>query len=174
MQAVGGSPSSTSGSLTQPRTGVDSFHPRQSQEQPGKAFRSWLMPFMTPVLWRRRPSASRVGFEACETPRGLNPQAHTAKPDAGRAKYALPIVSQLTYIGATRRSDDTTSPKQTEWSFYENYFDWRKRKDRRTGSKGIGGCWPGDSQGRAQIWRFSSRYREPRKCQEALSSCRLV
>src|ERR1700730_16337778 len=60
------------------------------------------------------------------------------------------------------------------WSFYETYFDWRKRKDRRTGSKGIGGCWPGDSQGRAQIRRFSSRDREPRKCQEALSSRRLV
>ncbi len=40
---------------------------------PCKAFRSWLMRFMTPVLWRRRPSASRVGFEACDTPGGLNP-----------------------------------------------------------------------------------------------------
>src|SRR3984893_3456787 len=66
---------------------------------PCKALRSWLIPFMTPVLWRRRPSASRVGFKACETPRGLNAQAHTAKPDAGRVKYALQIVSQLTYTG---------------------------------------------------------------------------
>ena len=30
---------------------------------PCKAFRSWLIPFMTPVLWRRRPSASRVGLK---------------------------------------------------------------------------------------------------------------
>src|SRR3984893_6872237 len=66
---------------------------------PCKALRCWLIPFMTPVLWRRRPSASRFGFKACETPRGLNPQAHTAKPDAGRVKYALQIVSQLTYTG---------------------------------------------------------------------------
>src|SRR6202040_1042145 len=116
---------------------------------PCKAFRSWLIPFMTPVLWRWRPSASRVGFKACETPRGLNPQAHRAKPDAGRLKYG---------------SDDTASPKQAEWSFYENYFDWRKRKDRRTGSKGIGGGWPWDSQGRAQIRGFSSRERKPGKC----------
>src|SRR6266436_1961921 len=43
---------------------------------PCKAFQSWLMPFMTPVLWRRRPSGSRVGFKACEAPGGLNPQAH--------------------------------------------------------------------------------------------------
>src|SRR5258706_13900916 len=48
---------------------------------PCKAFRSWLMPFMTPVLWRRRPSASRVGYRTCETPGGLNPQAHTAKTE---------------------------------------------------------------------------------------------
>src|SRR6266478_7994465 len=32
--------------------------------------------------------------------------------------------------------------QKQERSFYENYFDRRKRKDRRTGSKGIGGCWP--------------------------------
>ena len=69
---------------------------------PCKAFRSWLMPFMTPVLWRRRPSASRVGFKACETPGGLNPQAHTAKPEASRVKCALQLVSQLTYT----RSDE--------------------------------------------------------------------
>src|SRR6202035_2315803 len=49
---------------------------------PCKAFRSWLIPFVTPVLWRQRPSASRVGFKACETPGGLNPQAHTAKPES--------------------------------------------------------------------------------------------
>jgi AcrR family transcriptional regulator len=49
---------------------------------PCKASRSWLMPFMTPVLWRRRPSDSKVGFEACETPGGgLNAQAHTAKSE---------------------------------------------------------------------------------------------
>src|SRR6202163_2570289 len=60
--------------------------------------------------------------------------------------------------------------QKQERNFYEDYFDWRKRKDRRTGSKGIGGCWPRDRQGRAQIWRFSSRDREPRECQEALSS----
>ena len=30
---------------------------------PCKALRSWLIPFMTPVLWRRRPSASRVGLK---------------------------------------------------------------------------------------------------------------
>src|SRR6267143_1400602 len=34
------------------------------------------------------------------------------------------------------------SLKQAERSFYENYFDWSKRNDRRTGSNGIGGCWP--------------------------------
>jgi len=56
---------------------------------PCKAYRSWPMPFMTPVLWRRRPSASRVGFEACEAPGGLNPQADTAKPEASRVKFAL-------------------------------------------------------------------------------------
>jgi len=56
---------------------------------PCKAFRSWPTPFMTPVLWRRRPSASRVGFKACETPGGLNPQADTAKPEASRVKCAL-------------------------------------------------------------------------------------
>src|SRR6266478_6634897 len=38
---------------------------------------------MTPVCWRRRPSASRVGFEACETPGGVNPQVYTVKPKAG-------------------------------------------------------------------------------------------
>jgi AcrR family transcriptional regulator len=58
---------------------------------PCKAFRSWLMPFMTPVLWRRRPSGSRVGFKACEAPGGLNPQAHTAKPEANRVKCAFSI-----------------------------------------------------------------------------------
>ena len=31
-----------------------------------KAFRSWLIPFMISVLWRRRPSASRVGFKSRE------------------------------------------------------------------------------------------------------------
>src|ERR1700687_2721628 len=65
---------------------------------PCKAFRSWLMPFMTPVLWRRRPSGSRVGFKACETPGGLNPQAHTTKPEASPAKCASRLVSQLTRI----------------------------------------------------------------------------
>src|SRR5260370_1130842 len=52
----------------------------------GKAFRSWLIPFMIPVWWRRRPSASRVGFKACEAAGGLNPQARTAKPEADRIK----------------------------------------------------------------------------------------
>jgi len=57
---------------------------------PCRAFRSWLIPFMTPVLWRRRPSASRVGFKACETPGGLNPAGpHTAKPEAGRTKIRV-------------------------------------------------------------------------------------
>ena len=43
---------------------------------PCKVFRSWLIRFMTPVLWRRRPNASRVGLKACETPGGLNSQAY--------------------------------------------------------------------------------------------------
>src|SRR5882724_4186863 len=56
---------------------------------PCKAFRSWLIPFMTPVLWRRRPGASRVGFKACETPGGLNPQTHTAKHEALPGKVRI-------------------------------------------------------------------------------------
>src|SRR5260370_38020698 len=38
---------------------------------PCKAFRSWLIPFMTPVLWRGRPNASRVGFRTCDPRCGL-------------------------------------------------------------------------------------------------------
>jgi pimeloyl-ACP methyl ester carboxylesterase len=34
----------------------------------------------------------------------------------------------------------TTFEQKQERNFYEDYFNWRKRKDRRTGSKGIGGC----------------------------------
>src|SRR5260370_30998127 len=58
---------------------------------------------MTPVLWRRRPSASRVGFKACEIPGGLSPQAHAAKPEAGRARGASQLVSQLTRNGVFMR-----------------------------------------------------------------------
>jgi hypothetical protein len=32
--------------------------------------------------------------------------------------------------------------QKQEWSFDEDYIDWRKRNDWRTGSTGIGGCWP--------------------------------
>src|SRR6266849_830311 len=62
---------------------------------------------------------------------------------------------------------------QQEWSSYENYFDWRKRKDRRTGSKGIGGYWPGDSQGRANSGDFQveiENRESVRKLYQAVSS----
>src|ERR1700682_3935468 len=59
--------------------------------------------------------------------------------------------------------------QKQERNFYEDYFDWRKRKDRRTGSKGIGGGWPLDSQGRAQTRRFFSSGRAPGK--GAAGSC---
>ena len=44
---------------------------------------------MTPVWWRGRPSASRVGYRACEAAGGLNPQARTAKSEADRAKKCV-------------------------------------------------------------------------------------
>ena len=74
--------------------------------------------------------------------------------------------------GAARGIGDGTAELEV---FMKIIFDWRHRKIGALVQKGIGGCWLArDSQGRAQIRRFSSRDREPRKCQEALSSRRLA